>query len=1350
MRLAKLLLILILLLAAAASRSGPAAAQDKLFEGFGFNPGRALVERLLSQATGGPVAITGLGGRFPDEIRMERLELSDRDGTWLVAEGVELDWSPSRLFQREAEIDRLVADRIEVRRLRASDPAPAAQSPADAAQPPSDFPVRIALRELRVARLELGAPVIGTALAVSAEGSAQVQSLQDGTVDLRLGWLEGRGAYALRGTMTPEAVTATLTLDEEARGLVSQLAGLPDLGPVTLNLSLDGPRTAEAAQLALTAGELRAEASGTVDLVNFAADLDVTANAPTMTPRPDLSWQAVALQARVRGPLARPNARGTFRLEGFAASGAAVRLLTADLDGDLGHVNLRAAAEGLRLPGPAPDLLAGAPLLLRADAVLDDPARPVTFDLAHPLLTAAGRAQTSGDLSATADLTAPNLAPLAAVGGVDLQGGAALTLRASVQGSATRVELDAALDVTGGQAPAPALLGRTATLALAATLNGADVVLDRAAVNGEAVSLQASGALRSGQTDFTAQLGLPRLAALAPAVEGHADLQLRAQGPTDNLSVVADAAGEVGTAAVPRGPLRLHVDASGLPGAPTGRATAEGTLDGAPLTLNLTAQRETDGTLRAVIERADWRSAHAEGALTLPPGAALPQGRVEARITRLADLERLLGQAVAGSVQAQATFDPGQAHVEAEGAVSASGARVGRFALDARVADPAGQRAVTAHATLDGLNAGGFAGTVRADVSGPQDALAVRANARGRLADADLALTAAAVVNAPAQQVRLSALEATWRGETARLLAPAELRLAGGAAVDRLRLGLRGIVLEAAGRAAPTLDLTASLRGPAADFGALAGAAAGPDLAAQLAADGTVSADARLTGTPGRPGGTVRLNVSGLRARTGPGRALPLANLDLTAQLAGGAARIDGRLAAGPNVRLAVTGTAPTGGAGPLDLRANGAFDLAVLDPFIAAGGRRVRGRLALDGGVAGTVAAPRPFGTATLANGEVQDFAQGVRLDNIAATVRADGDTLRLASFTSRAGPGTISASGSVGVLAPGKPVDLQITMRRARPLASDRLTADLDADLAVRGALGGDLRLGGRITVLTAEVRVPERLPVTVATLDVRRPGDKPEPPPVAPTPLGLDLTVSAPRAIFVRGRGLDAELSGDLTVAGTSAAPQVGGGFEMRRGTLSVAGTTLTFTRGRVSFDGDGLSGRIDPSLDFVAESATSSVVARLTVGGYASAPKITLSSTPELPQDEVLAYLLFRRSAKELGPFQIAGIAAGLAELSGVGGGGANPLDRVRRGLGLDRLTVGDSSTPGSTAPGNTTPTVEGGRYIANGVYLGAKQGTTGGTPRATMQIDITKGLKLETELGAGTGGNSVGLLYQFEY
>ena len=197
-------------------------------------------------------------------------------------------------------------------------------------------------------------------------------------------------------------------------------------------------------------------------------------------------------------------------------------------------------------------------------------------------------------------------------------------------------------------------------------------------------------------------------------------------------------------------------------------------------------------------------------------------------------------------------------------------------------------------------------------------------------------------------------------------------------------------------------------------------------------------------------------------------------------------------------------------------------------------------------------------------------------------------------------------------------------------------------------------------------------------------------------------------------------------------------------MRRGQLSLAGTTLDFSRGKVGFDGTSPGGKIDPTLDFVAEVTTNSVTATLTIGGYASAPTIKLTSVPDLPQDEVLSYLLFRRSVKEIGPFQIAAIAASLAELTGVGGEGSNPLGRIRSGLGLDRLNVGGSST-GSGA------TLEAGKYVANGVYVGAKQGTSSDTGTgATLQIDITKGLKLETDVGTGRGGNQVGLTYQFEY
>jgi translocation and assembly module TamB len=341
------------------------------------------------------------------------------------------------------------------------------------------------------------------------------------------------------------------------------------------------------------------------------------------------------------------------------------------------------------------------------------------------------------------------------------------------------------------------------------------------------------------------------------------------------------------------------------------------------------------------------------------------------------------------------------------------------------------------------------------------------------------------------------------------------------------------------------------------------------------------------------------------------------------------------------------------------------------------------------------------------------------------------------------------VGLTGSVGV-AGALPVNLRLTADNARLIASDILTAVIDANLTLSGEVKGDLAAGGLLHVRRADIRVPEKLPASVATIPTRVAG-APPPPPAKPMPMpniALNVTLDAPGQIFIRGRGLDAELGGRVVLTGTAANPQASGGLQLRRGTFSLIGQTLTLTEGTIDFTGAGIA---NPSLKLVATSTTASIVATLTVSGSARDPKITLSSVPEVPQDEILAQLLFNTTTAKLGPFQLAQIGAALASLSGVGGGG-DPLDKLRNALGLDRLSIGSSRTG--------TPTVEAGRYIARDVYLGARQSATGTGTQATVQVDIAKGLKLEATAGTATpsatgatsarDAASVGVTYQFEY
>ena len=1326
--------------------------------------GRTVGLHELVSLTGNSVRLNGLSGRFPDHLRLAHLELRDPQGAWLEADDIALDWSPLALLHRQALIDRLEIAHLQLPRLPTSAPTdPTTQAPPSK---PFALPVRVTIVSLSIPKIDLGAPLAGAPAILALNAKADLPSLEAGTATINATRTDAPGTYALDATVTQDSITTKLEVTEPDTGLIAHLARLPAIGPLHLQAATTGPRNALATTLSLTAGPLAATATGTIDLVHNAATADLTAQAPAMRPAPGIAWRAITLATHIAGPFTTPDATGRLHIEALEAGGASLDQLDATLSGNTGQVSLQATATALRLPGPNPTILTAAPLHLEATARLDDPARPVRFTLTHPLLTLAGNALTATDPKIDATLTLPDLTPLAALANTPAAGHTTLALHATQSNGATAATVEGTLDLTAGPAPAPALLGPGARINLAATMAGPgfnldDITVTHATIDGTAIHLDASGSSKSAGLDLTTTLSLPNLNLLAPTIEGDAKLQAHLTGPTTDLSLTATLAGDIGAPGIPRAPIQLTAALTGLPTAPSGHITAQGTFARAPVHLALDATRDADGTLRTTIQQADWRTLHAEGALTLPQGATLPQGRIALRFENLADLHTFLPQPLTGAITATLVLDPTAATLEAEARnAGIPGSHVAHATLKARVTDPVGGPAagpaahpnIAATLTLDGIAANTTTGSLRLDATGTQDALALKTAATLNLSGTPAQIAATARLDAPAKQLRLETLQiqahppALPTPETLKLLTPATITFANGVSLDRLRLGLRQATLDVAGRLSPTLDATIALRTPA-DIASIA--------SPTLAMDGAITLDAKLAGTPAQPSGTIKLAATALRLRTGPGRAIPPATITATAQLAGTSARLDARLAAG-TATLALNGQAPLA-QGPLNLRATGALDLTLLDPILTAAGRRARGRLSLDATIAGTTAAPRITGSAQLAGGELQDFTQGVRITDIAATIRADADTIRIASLTGRAGPGTIAASGSIAAFAPGMPLDLAITLRNARPLASDTITADLDADLTLKGPATSPAA-AGRILIRRAELQIPTNLPASVPTLNVRRPGDKPPAPPGTPAaPIALDLTIDAPNQVFLRGRGVDAEMSGTLRIKGTAAAPQVGGALSMRRGAISIAGTTLTFSRGKIGFDGTGISGKIDPTLDFAADSTAASTTATLSITGYVSKPKITLSSVPDLPQDEVLAYLIFKRSAKDLGPFQIAQIAAGLAQLSGVGGsGGFSPLESLRKGLGLDRLSVGSSTPTGATTSSATsssaasTPTVEAGRYVAPGVYVGAKQSTSGAQTQATVQIDITKGLKVETDVGSGQGGNQLGLTYQYEY
>jgi translocation and assembly module TamB len=781
------------------------------------------------------------------------------------------------------------------------------------------------------------------------------------------------------------------------------------------------------------------------------------------------------------------------------------------------------------------------------------------------------------------------------------------------------------------------------------------------------------------------------------------------------------------------------------------RLLLDGQLDDAPVSMRAAL---SGGRPRQVNLTARWRSFGANAGIAIGADGGLT-GKAQLALGKLADISAFIGLPLSGAGNATISFRPHGGKTDAAVLAALTGfhalqATVETASVNGNLNNVSGTPGVALKIGMRHLTAQGWNGDATAELRGPLDKLAMTGDVS--LTDPGqfpLKAHATASLDLIHEQMALIALEARWHGLTLKLDSPAELRFSDGLTLDHLEVRLGKGRIRAAGEISPILALTVSSADiTLADFSAFF---------PQLGAQGTLSGDAELQGTIAAPTGHLSLLGSGLRTAFTPG-AIPPATIKLDLQLERNQAALDASADAGANVHFSLSGTAPLNANGAMALHAGGKADLAVLDAFLAIAGRRARGTLTLEGELTGTLNAPRISGHASLAGGEFQDYAQSLRINDIAANFVSDGTRLSLEKFTAKAGQGDLSASGSIDLLAKDMPIDMRVVANAAKPIASDLITASFSGAVTVTGHVQTSMTVGGNLEVTSGTINLPENFPPEVAVLNVRRRGQPHSPPPPRRDRILLGMTIQTAGPVFVRGQGVDATMTGSIRVSGNGSAPVIAGEFKMDRGTYSFAGQSLDFTSGSIRFDGTSLRNRLDPALNFTAQTVSGGVTATLTVTGYASEPKIVLSSSPQLPQDEVIARLLFQQNVSQLTPLQLAGIAQGAAAMGGLGGG-FNPLSAVRRTLGLDRLAVG-SVSGGANGTQNQT-TVEAGRYVTRNVYVGVKQNIAGGT-QTQVQVDITRQLKAQATISTSASavttqgntlqdnGSSVGLSYQFEY
>ncbi|KPF82428.1 hypothetical protein IP78_03710 [Brevundimonas sp. AAP58] len=1345
-------------------------------------PGRELVTSFVTgQKIGryGAINVEGLSGDLFDDFTIRRVTVTDAQGVWLEATNVRVDWTYWPLVARRFHATEITADQI--RLLRRPEVEPPDGSP------PRPLPLDIDIdrfqanvellegfsREYGRWRLngEVNAPRRGnksaTVEAVSLNRPGDylrlVGTIGDGPEDLRLnlraneadgGPLAGSLGYSpdepfyASAVVNGEAVSATvrtgdftpLTIRGRYGASGSRISGYVDfsgsdlLAPFVRRIGRTArfgfasvpegdDATVHGVAWRLISDNLQSSARGRVNLTDRSVleeGVTLAASTPSLT---RLTGSPTGGPARYEGVFTGDTARwaldGAVRLEQATLASYAAAVISGPLSisadarryqvaGDLTGAGGRSAGIVGALLGTSPRvqfeavrLTDGAVLLQSIDA------RGEALTL-----TGAGRRNLLGGLSFRGDARITDIGRIrpgarGAFGGpitaASARSGAPWTL--TFDGSGARLAT--------GLEELDRLLGATPRLQLAGNLADGRIAVERANLTGAAGAASARGLIEpEGRLRLALNWNARGPFGVGPvAIDG----TMTGQGAlTGTLAEPrADLTARFGSIAT--GALRLTdadlilsfrrgTDASDgrimlTAGSNYGPARASGNffLGGDRIRLSDVDLNAGGITAQGSIALANNTPSSADLTFTARPGAFLAAGTADGRV-RLAE----------GTASETAILDVTGRNVRFAG----SGYTIRTLTLNGR--GTLERLPFTLVADVGGATAVAFDGSGIFSRQG--EATSVTLTGDGRVREVAFATRNPAVIALAGD------------GRVARV----DLAIGGGVLIGELRQDSDAAIIQA--------DLTSV------ELGSIA-----PDLR------GSVTGRVSLRGQDDDLSGSANVRLAGLRSIDAP-RGLSVDGAVL-ATLVNDTLRLQAN-ASGTNavtatadvtlpveasaapLRLAIARTRPMSGEVDIDGQIQPIWDV------FFGGERSLAGQVDASATLGGTLAAPLLNGRMTLEEGRFSDSGSGLLLNDMTVSARFDDTTALIQAFRAndrddrpRAPPrpvGTIDGSGRIG-LREGSGSSFQLALAGFHIIDNDIATARASGPLTVVRASDGNVTLSGEINVDAARIEANPPGSSGIVRMDVveiNRPGGDPveqEDTTSSRGPqIGLDIRLrSRGGEVSVEGRGLNVLLNVNARVQGTVSQPQLTGTANIVRGDYDFAGKRFVFDpRGSVSLS-------TNPALielDLTAVRDDPALTATIRVTGTAARPEIALTSTPQLPQDEILSQVLFGRSASQLSPLEAAQLAASVASLAG--GGGFNVVGNLRELAGLDRLSFSGEAS---------ALTVAGGRYITDDVYLEIIGGGEGGAA-VNVEWQVRRNLAITSQFG-GQGDASLSIRWR---
>jgi translocation and assembly module TamB len=1360
--------VLVVLAGAAllAGRFGPLSPQ-----------GRSIIETRangLKVGRFGRLYIEGLSGDVWRDFSVRRVVIRDPKGVWLEGRNLRLSWTFGDLVRRRFHATQVTAEHVTIYRRPITEPK----------RPSAGMPISIVI-DRAVGRVELMPELARTRGVYDVDASVELMRRNGGQ----------KGATSVASVLHPgDHLNAKfdfggnrpLIINADAReaqgGALAGALGLAPDQPFLLHVDAKGEKSTGRFTVIAESGATRpVDAKGVWGPEGGTAQGRIELAASTLTQ---------SLVARL-GPQVRFAVTGKkapqslFDIEAELTSDNVA--VTAKGKANLGE--RRAGPQGVTLAASAGELskVTGGPSmgLGRVDGVLtgelDDLRFAGSADVARLRLGEYGLDRVSGPFVLTRKHKV-----LAINGRIAGVGGRGAGLAAALLGARPTAVFDAArladgrlmlrqIEATGAGLKVDASGGRTllgglnfkgkATFSnLAAARAGASGVLaaDWSANQGGAGRPWALTLDAKGERFASGFSELDRLLGATPRLQARADVAGRkvsiSRGALDGAAINATTAGVLDETGAMRfkldwaatgpfraGPVEVTGKASGT-GAITGRPSAPRAdlladleaidlprlpLKNAKLTLSFMRGGGGSSGVVALTAASDYGPAAARSAFSFPRGGV-----------DLSDLSVDAGGLTATGAVSLRKATPSAADLNvrlAKGAFLDGGVIAGSVKIVDATGGPRATLNLTANdAVLPGAKIAIRKGVITAN--GPLSQLPYQAQLQGASASDRWRLDGAGTFSSenPGYALTFAGDGALGRRDL-KTVEPAVLRFGGPERSARLRL-----LASDGGRISLDASLAKDVAEIRAEVQQLGLGLVNSDLTGK--ADGTLV----LTGRGGQLGGTLEAKLDDARSRGSP-RELGLDG-ELKARLAGDSLDLDAAVtnehglranaklvlptetSASP-FRIAIARTQPMRGTFFADGEVKPLWDLLV------GGERELAGHVQMQGTLSGTLADPRAVGQAEVDDGRFADGATGLVLTDVTLRAALADNAVNISQATSTDGHGgSLAGSGRLSLLRNGAST-FKLDLKNFRLIDNDLATASASGQATLDRGADGKVRLAGDLTIDRADVAAKLSGSSGVVNMDVierNKPVDVSgslQPVTRSGAAMALDVTLKAPRRIYIRGKGLDVELSLDARVTGTTARPALSGTARVVRGEYDFAGKRFEFDdRGVVYLATSPQAIRLDLS----ATRDDPSLTAVVRIRGTAARPEITLTSVPTLPNDEVLSQVLFGRSASQLSPLEAAQLASALSSLAG--GGGFDVIGNLRSFAGLDRLSLAGGDESGVT--------VSGGKYLTEDVYLEITGGGREG-PSAQVEWRLGRNLSIISKL-ASQGDGKLAVRWRKDY